>query len=266
MKKSHKLIILIVFLLLLPYIPYTIYHIPTAFAQEATSTPIKSGSTPTPVVSADIKAKLKALQEEIASKAGKLKLEMSKKLQNKIFVGTITSKDTATFVVTNELSSHSKDNKKDTKNVEVKDYTEYLGKGKITYKNLAVNDFVVVLGDIDDKDILIAKKIIKTSAIKAEERLVVAGQVVSIEGKAITIQAKEDQKLTFTVDTKVKIKSDNGVLADIKAGSPITAVLLRLNDGSLKARLVYLLPKDGVKKISPTPTLTATPTAKPKKK
>lgn len=238
---------LILFFLLAAYYPSLV------LAQEASSTA---------TVSADIKAKLKALQEEIASKASLLKAEMSKKLQNKAYLGTISSKEETTF---------SLNIKKGERKVEIKDYTDFLGanlpagrQGKVTFKNLAVDDFVIVLGDVDDKEVLLAKRIIKTQALKIDEKKIMFGKIASVNKTTVTVLNKEDQQINFNYDTKTKIKlsGKDGTSKDIKVGQNIIAVLLTLKDGSLKARFVYLIPDPSL--ITPTLSPNASPTPKSK--
>ena len=59
------------------------------------TTVFAADSTP----SADVQSKLKALQNEIASKAAKLKNEISKKLQNKAYIGVVKSKSSNTLTL-----------------------------------------------------------------------------------------------------------------------------------------------------------------------
>lgn len=213
------------------YIVHSTFYISPVFAQE---------STPTPTISEDIRAKLRVLQDEIASKATQLKQEMIQKLQNKALLGIIASKSETGFRL-----NYSKGNKE----IIIKDYTEYLGKGlpprsgKVTFKSLEVDDFVVVLGDIDDQENMIAKKIIKTPAPQVDQRQVVLGQIISIDKKGVTLQNKDNSPLTFTSDnkTKIKIAGKDGLLKDLQSGQKAVAVLIRSKDSTFKARSVYIL-------------------------
>ena len=170
---------------------------------------------------------------------------MGKKLQNKVYLGSISSKGDNTFVL---------NTKKGDKKIEIKDYTDYLGGGKLTFKNLAVGDFVVVLGDVDDKETLLAKRIIKTQALKVNDRQVVFGQIISADKKTLAIKDKKDQQITFSFDskTKIKISGKNGTSKDLKAGQKITAVLIKGLGGIFKARFIYLFPDPAT--ITPTPS------------
>ena len=203
-----------------------IFLLSTLHFQPSTSQVSAQESSPASTVSADIKAKLKALQEEIASKANQLKVEMGKKLQNKVYLGSISSKGDNTFVL---------NTKKGDKKIEIKDYTDYLG-------------------DVDDKETLLAKRIIKTQALKVNDRQVVFGQIISADKKTLAIKDKKDQQITFSFDskTKIKISGKNGTSKDLKAGQKITAVLIKGLGGIFKARFIYLFPDPAT--ITPTPS------------
>ena len=246
---KKKIILLLLISLLLPIydLRYTIHEVYAA------------DSSP----SADIKAKLKLLQDEIASKAAQLKKDVSQKLQNKAYVGFIKSKsDTSLTIATT----------KGIKMVNINQFTVLSSKGKvITLKNLGTDDYIAALGDVDDNDVLTARKVVKISAVP-DEKQIILGQVTSVDTKTFSIQKRDNQKINFSTDkdTTFTLGKEDGDLSDIKSDKQVIVVGIKSKD-NLYARFVYMLPLNAT---SPTPqpatssaesTSSATPTPHPSK-
>lgn len=220
------------FLLILLLVSYFISHttyISPAFAQTASP-------------SASLKQKLKALQEEIASKAAQIKLDVGKKLQNRAYIGIIKSKSATSLTLAT---------KNDTKIVTVNEYTEYAGKstskqGKVSLKNLSLDDSVVALGDIDDNAVLTAKKVIRYTPSNSEERQMVMGQIVSINDQAVGIKTSQGQNSSLNTDedTVYQISTKKGSFTDLAVGKTLIAVLTK-GESQTVARFIYLYPKTG---------------------
>lgn len=198
--------------------------------------------------SADLKLKIKALQEEIASKAAKLKNEISRRMQNRAYIGVVKSKsDTSLTIATAEK----------TRLVSINEYTQYSSniksKTKFNAKTLAVEDYVAVLGDVDDNEVLTAKKIIKMVPPQNQDRQIILGQVDTVAEQTLTVQTKGGQRFSFSVK--------GNKLTNIKSGKTVI-VVSEGSQNSLQARFVQPLGEIVTEKIA---TPTASPSATPKK-
>lgn len=136
------------------------FIIPTVYAVE---------STP----SAEIKSKLEELKKEIASKAAKFKQAVSQKLTNKAYVGKVenTTETSATLITKSgaKIISFNKDT--------------------VRPRKLSQGDHVAALGDIDDTEVLNARKILllpKASTMKTY----LWGGVVSRSGNLLMLKDK----------------------------------------------------------------------------
>lgn len=210
--------------------------------------------------SSDIKLKLKALQEEIASKAAQFKEEIKKKLQNKAFVGFVKSKSKNTLTLAT---------KSGVKMVTTNDFTSFEGKGVKNLSHLKSDDFLAALGDVDDNDVLTAKKIVKLSPPSKTTTAVLFGKVVSVEENTVTIrQQTTTTAFLATRETIYKYGPNiEGTISSIQAGKPII-VVLEEQEKIKKARLIYIYPHGinppkTIKEATSSPT--PTPTKKPRK-
>lgn len=235
--------ILLVSLFLSP-MPYPLY--PT-FAATSTSTP-----------SADLKTKLQTLQSEIASRAAKIKSEIGKKLQNKVYVGYIKSKSETSLTLAT---------KSDTQIINLNPDTQYSGKSKTTLKTLNNDDYIASLGDIDDTGILTARKIIKLSSLTNKNLQTIWGLVVGISDNEVTITNKVGKTVTIQFDKKTDFKfgDKRSSISDVKMNKGVVAVGTSPKNGFITARLIYIQPYSS----SYTPKVasaSATPTSPVKKK
>lgn len=215
-----------IFLLIFNYLPLAISHQPLALALD---------SSP----SADIKSKLKALQEDIASRAANMKAEVTKKLQNKAYIGTVKDKN-STFLT---LSTTT-----DIRNVNINQFTEYIIKSK-TYigdgglKNITPDNTIAALGDIDDKGVLIAKRIVKLTSPPPKPKKIIHGIVISLSDGNLTLRNIQNEQFSIIFDKKTdyqKGKSDAN-FSDIKTNSWIIIVTDRASE-TLLAKYVYIFP------------------------
>lgn len=218
--------------------------------------PISPASAAESTPSSDIKLKLKVLQEEIASKAAKFKEEIKKKLQNKAFVGFVKSKSKNTLTLAT---------KSGVKMVTVNDFTSFEGKGIKNLSHLKSDDFLAALGDVDDNDVLTAKKIVKLSPPPKTTTTVLFGKVVSVEENTVTIR-QQTTTTAFLVTRETIYKygpNIEGTISSIQAGKPVIAVLEEQEKLKARARLIYIYPHG----INPPKTpKEATPQPTPKKK
>lgn len=241
-------------LLIIVFIFYTLHctlYIPAALAVD---------SSP----SAEIKDKLKALQTEIASRAAEMKTEVTKKLQNKFYIGGVKSKDSQTLSLATTTN---------TKNININEFTEYIIKskgyvGSAGLKNIAIDNIVATLGDIDDKGTLNAKRIIKFATPLPAEKKVVSGIIVSTSSDSAKLQtAQKDQYLiTFDKKTDYQMGKSASDFSDIKQNRRIIVVGEGL-DEKLLAKFIYIFPytltvKTKLSTPSATPSATKTPIPK----
>lgn len=140
--------------------------------------------------SADIKAKLEQLKQDIASKAAQLKQEVNKKLQNRAYIGPIKVKSQYSLTLASnsgpKLVTINQDTNFESKVKKVKSYS---------FKNLTDGDFVATLGDIDDVQVLTAKKVLLLDPPKMATKSAVWGQIVSIIDDNLTIKNREKKSI-----------------------------------------------------------------------
>ncbi len=183
--------IFIFFVLQLFAIPYSLFTISAA------------DSTP----SADIKSKLDELKKEIASKAANLKQELNHKLQNKAYVGSIKTHSQVSV----SLASNS-----GPKLVTINQDTVFDSqvKGK-TYsaKNMSDEDYIGALGDIDETQVLIARKITLLPKPKTAEKTYIWGKIVSSNGKLANILDGTQKNIAISNSSDVDLKLGDIVIA-----------------------------------------------------
>ena len=147
------------------------------------STVLAADSTP----SADIKIKLDELKKEIASKAAILKQDVDKKLTNKVFVGKIKTKSPTAITIATKNGPKIVNINQDTQFV-----AEVKGK-KYSQKLISEEDFVASLGDMDENQVLTAKKIVLLNPIPytLTPKTYLWGQVVAISDKLVTLKTRD---------------------------------------------------------------------------
>lgn len=148
--------------------------------------------------SASIQQKLDELKTSIASKAAKLKGEISKNLNNKFFYGSLILKSTVSLDL-ETLSGQKK--------IIINQDTifEELGrkKSKFSYKTLVRNDYIAALGEIDDQGLLHAKKVILLpSTINYKPKTILWGQITSEDDKFLVIRNR-DKKIIPVYKNKI---------------------------------------------------------------
>ncbi len=225
-----KLLVILSVMLVLP---------PPLFAQ--TSTP--SGS---------LIQKLDQLKKEIASKAAQIKNEIDKKVQNRAIFGQILKID-ETSITLKTFSSE--------KTINFNEFTQIIGSKnkKITLKTLAVGDNIAALGDVDDKNILSAVKLVFLENLTASSQLLIWGQIQESLAQIITIKDKEGKTVNIltTPKTQFYLGNNEASLRDAKAEKFLSVKGIRLKDGSILARFVYFIPSVGffkpdIKSASPS--------------
>lgn len=210
--------------------------------------------------SANLLDKINALKKEIASKAADLKNEVSKKLQNKAYSGFVTEiTDTSVLLDSG-------------KNILVNEYTEYSSKvksqkSKLTLKDFAPEDYVVALGDVDDKLQLKTKLLIKTQPLASDSSKLVWGQIISVFAGEITVKTRDNQEkdIQTTGATKFILGNDEASILDAKKGKFLVAKG-KMQGEVLYARFVYYVPSVGfIKPEKKAASSSATPSGSPKR-
>lgn len=195
--------------------------------------------------SSDIKSKLEEFKKEIASKAAKLKQEVSKKLQNKAYIGKVKTKSASSITLAT---------KNGPKIVNINQDTEFISnfKGKkSTQKTVSEEDHVAALGDVDEIGVLTAKRIIPVNA--SEPKTYLWGQIIAISDKLVTLKDKGGKNVAVSISNQSSMKVSDFVILTGNFGK---------ND-IFKAEFVYIIPQGGIIKPKKIATPSATPTKKP---
>lgn len=207
--------------------------------------------------SAEVKVKLEALKQEIASKAAKLKAEVNKKLTNRAYIGVTKQKSKTSITIATKTGA---------KIVSVNQDTGYLdtSPAKKGYKAVTGLDGIkeesnlVALGDIDDTSVLNARKVIILPPITNHElKTQFWGQIIAISDNLITIKSKEGKNVAISQDKDTKVSAklkDNQII--------IVSGLMGKNE-ILEAKLIHI-----ISQLSNTPAATksASPSAIQNKK
>lgn len=211
--------------------------------------------------------KLNALKEDIASKAAQIKKEVSQKVQNKAIIGTILD-ITSSEITIKTLNSD--------KIVKYDEFTEVFGlkNKKIKLTDLEDNDKIAALGDLDDKNNLVAKRLIylepaslRTASSSAE---LVWGQIQKSTGATITVKTKDGktENVLTNSQTQFFLGNNEATTIDAKVEKYLLTRATRLKDGTLRARFIYFIPSVGFTKPtekSLTTSKIATPSASVKR-
>ena len=184
--------------------------------------------------------KLNALKEDIASKAAQIKNEVNKKVQNKAILGTILDISSGEITI-QTLNS--------VKTIKYDEFTEVRGaKNKeIKLTTLEADDKIAALGDVDDKGILIAQRLVFLENLASNSAQLIWGQIQKSSGSFITIKTKDDQTETLTTNsqTQIFLGNNEATLSDVKVEKHLLTRATRQKDGTLRARFIYFIPSSG---------------------
>jgi hypothetical protein len=233
------------------------------YAQETESTP-----------SSTIQSKLKSLQEEIASKAAKIKQEITKRLQNKAYIGYVKSKSDHSITLAV---------KSGTKIITVNEYSLYAddftppknSKAKprkvSSLATLQPDDYIAALGDIDDSQILTAKKIVRINPPQTSDKQLEEGVVTQKTATKITIRKADNQTQPIAIDEDTTFQTLGKTSNEeaLQINQKIIVVLIKQStdaqnpsNPSFKARYVYMYPFT-TSTPTPEPSQSASPSAQP---
>lgn len=181
--------------------------------------------------SANTQAKLKTLQDSIASKAAKLTAQVSKKLQNRAYVG---------YVATLSQNYLTLNTKTGTKSASVNQFTKYQGKN-LSFKTISSGDYIAILGDIDENSVLTVSKVIQLAKPDLSERQIIWGTVIKKGQSQINLKSKDTNQLTLEVlpTTKYQIGKETASFNDVQINRNIIAIVLK-TDLKYKIRFIYI--------------------------
>lgn len=213
---------------------FGLFLVSDSYAQTASS----SGEVKAEAIassSSDLKSKIKALQDEIASKASQLKNEISDKLQNKAYIGLLKNYDDNSATITylgDDLS------------IKINQYTQYSGKKITNLKSFSNGDYVAALGDVDDNDILTAKRLIKLPDAKPPNKKAILGTIISVTDRTLSIQASDNKSYVINVKPTTTFQSADSQISfsALKATRQVIIVVEDVSASPLTARFVDLLP------------------------
>lgn len=217
-------------------IPYTLYPI-----HATDSTPSAD-----PLREASIKTKLEEFKKEIASKAAALKEKVNEKLQNKVYAGVV--KEVSGEIIT--IIDKSGEQK-----VKVNQDTIYANNikasQKYAFKYVEKEDYIAALGEVDDLNNLVAKKVILLPDSFAKKRAVIWGKFTSLIADTATIKDRDSNNISV---------SFSKVETDAKIGNFVIATGFEDKEKQISADFVFVIAQGGVLK----PKKIATPSATPK--
>ncbi|OGE64953.1 hypothetical protein A3I48_04275 [Candidatus Daviesbacteria bacterium RIFCSPLOWO2_02_FULL_36_7] len=195
--------------------------------------------------SADIKAKLEEFRKDIASKAAQLKQVINQKLRDKAYIGTVKSKSDNSLT----LSAYS-----EPKVISINQDTIYESKIKSKKKfnslqNISEEDYVAALGNIDETEVLTAKKIVLLSTASHKLKTYLWGQIISISDQLVTLKDKDFKNNAASLPDSSQVKlNDFVILTGTKDKNDI-----------FDAGFVYVISQEGVIKPKKIATQSAAP-------
>lgn len=208
-------------------------------------------------------AQIESLKQAIASRAAKLKQEVNQKLQNKAYVGLVKTKSTNSITLATDTGPKIVSINIDT----VYEKLNTKSKAKFSATTLTEEDHIAALGDIDDTNVLTAKKVVLLET-PSKSKQILWGEIFSISDKVITIRDKAGKNISITVAESTKFKSEIEEISRLDL-RPSEIILISgfLNDNeTIEATFIYVIPgKSAIKpKIATSSAKISTPSASPK--
>jgi hypothetical protein len=193
--------------------------------------------------SGSLMQKLNALKEDIASKAAEIKNEVNKKVQNKAVIGPILLIETDQMTIQTITG---------TKTIKYDEFTEVIGaKNKeIKVETLEEDDTIAALGDVDDKNNLVAQKIVYLEKPASNSAKLIRGRIQKSSGNTITITDKDGQtqNISTNAQTAFFLGNNEASILDAKIEQYLLTRTTPQKDGTLKARFIYFIPSSGFTK------------------
>lgn len=237
----------------------------SAFAISPTPTPPPTGEPTSTVTPTDPPDRIQQIKDRVTERLEEIK----EKAQIRAFWGTLKQINNSTLVLETSRGE---------KRVKTDDNTKVtLDKKEIKVTDLAIGNFLIVIGTVDKTEILNATKIMAFSKPpkSALKRQVIHGKVTSIQDSikvltitnskkpSLTYEVKVDSKTVITEFVDGKIQKVN--FASIAEGDRVVAIATK--DTTLfTAKIIHVIPTSTTGKATgqTEDTLTPTPTVKPK--
>lgn len=209
--------------------------------------------------SGSVLEKLNQLKSEIASKAAEIKAEIGRKIENRAWNGSVISKSESEMVINNGVED---------RRIRINEYTLYTT-GKIrdkgALKDLVVGDFIVAIGDVDDKQVLIAKKILRVKKVVINKS-VIWGQILNSANGLISLRTLSGNKDVHTDSgTEFWLGNKEASIQDAKKDKFLLTVIEGSSSAKLAADMIYFIPTTGFfkpEKIASPSAKVASPSAK----
>lgn len=231
-KKFYMLVLISLFIV------HSLLLIPSAYALDSSK-------------SAEVKSKLEQLKADIASRAAELKQEISTKLQNKSYIGSVKT------ISPNSLTLASLTGPKIVNINQDTIYENETSKLKYSFKNVEEEDYVAALGDVDETGVLTARKIILMPK-QTTKKNVLWGQITTL-GNNLMIKTKDSKnvKILLQDETTFQKGAEEILIDNVKLNDFVVVVSDENTQGVLTANFVYVIPQGGIIK----PKKIATPSA-----
>lgn len=213
-------------------------------------------SSPSATANDDIKSKLKTLQEEIASRAAQMKQEVGQKLQNKAYIGFVKSESDNSLIIASDQGS---------KIINLNEYTEYASTTKVkgkAIKGVSAEDYIAALGDVDENDVLTAKKVVKLDPDTNNGKTITWGIVTAVGDNNLSIQTKDKNNLSLSWDNTTTVQDQKGraTTDQIDMNEPIIVVATKGKNDVLEASFIYIAGTQITPTIIASPSATVKPT------
>lgn len=195
---------------------------------------------------ASIKSKLEELKKEIASKAAILKTEVDRKLKDKAYIGLVKESSTISLTLAGRSGP-----KKVNLNQDTLYESKLRSRKNFAQKNIASDDYIAALGDVDEQGVLTARKVILLPTPNSELKTYLWGQIVSVSGKLATLKDKDSNSVALSIPTKFDVgANDFVILTGNKGKNDIFEVeFVHVTSGVLKLKKVATSPAT----LKPTP-------------
>lgn len=226
---------LLTFIFLLLYLLFS----PIALAIDSSqSTQASSSAHPDSVLQ-----KLESLKKEIASKAALIKADVNKKMEDKIIIGVVLELSEGEKAATTKITLETKKGKKQ---ILVDEYTDYLNKTKgpkkLTVQDIKKDDYFIALGDIDERQVLTAKKMVKDEPLNLN-RKIIFGHVQQISLPKIQIIDSTNQSYELFTSSLTDFGTGDDEVAEVD-GIKLNRFLVsvgREKESQIKTSFIYII-------------------------
>lgn len=126
----------------------------------------------------------------------------------------------------------------------------------VSYSDVAIGDFIIAMGFVDEKEVLDARRILLTSEPPPPDRRAVLGEITDVNTRKATLSPKGEEAIVIEPvrNVKITLSEDEEIstirFSKIEEGSKTVAVGLFEKD-ILSARTIHVI---SVPEPSPTPT------------